>query len=66
VIAALLSTQTPAASDHSINHEPPAMDQRRQAMARFCGGSGTTEGLNAVALGVDTSQQPLLTTPQHA
>jgi hypothetical protein len=28
VIAALLSTQTPAASDHSINHEPPAMDQR--------------------------------------
>src|SRR5262249_50235814 len=24
VIAALLSTQTPAASDHSINHEPPA------------------------------------------
>jgi hypothetical protein len=35
VIAALLSTQTPAASDHSINHEPPAMDQRWQAMARF-------------------------------
>jgi hypothetical protein len=32
----------------------------------FGGGSGTTEGLNAVALGVDTSQQPLLTTPQHA
>jgi len=28
VIAALLSTQTPAASEHSINHEPPAMDQR--------------------------------------
>jgi hypothetical protein len=28
VIAALLSTQTPAASDHSINHEPLAMDQR--------------------------------------
>src|SRR5258708_2094280 len=27
-IAALLSTQTPAAGDHSINHEPPAMDQR--------------------------------------
>jgi hypothetical protein len=29
VIAALLSTQTPAASDHSINREPPAMDQRQ-------------------------------------
>jgi hypothetical protein len=27
-IAALLSTQTPAAGDHSINHEQPAMDQR--------------------------------------
>src|SRR5262245_57079106 len=24
VITALLSTQTPAASDHSLNHEPPA------------------------------------------
>jgi hypothetical protein len=26
VIAAPLSTQTPAAGDHSLNHEPPAMD----------------------------------------
>jgi hypothetical protein len=33
-IAALLSTQTPAASDHSINREPPAMDQT-SAFARI-------------------------------
>ena len=32
VIAALLSTQTPTASDHSINHKPSAMDQCWQAM----------------------------------
>jgi hypothetical protein len=37
-----------------------------QAMAGFSGGSGAAESLNAVALGAETSQQPLLTTPQHA
>src|SRR5262249_33207721 len=37
-----------------------------QAMAGFGGGSGTGESLNTAALGADTSQQPLLTTPQHA
>jgi hypothetical protein len=36
-----------------------------QAMAGFGGGSGAAHGLNAVALGSDISQQPLLTTPQH-
>jgi len=35
-----------------------------QAMAGFGGGSGAAESLNAGALGADTSQQPLLTTPQ--
>jgi hypothetical protein len=35
-------------------------------MAGFGGGSGAGEGLNTVALGTDTSQQTLLTTPQHA
>jgi len=34
-----------------------------QAMAGFSGGSGAAE---TVPLGADTSQQPLLTTPQHA
>ena len=37
-----------------------------QAMAGFSGGSGTGEGLNTVPIGADTSQQTLLTTPQHA
>jgi hypothetical protein len=35
-----------------------------QAMAGFGGGTGAAEGLNSV-LGADTSQQTLLTTPQH-
>jgi hypothetical protein len=37
-----------------------------QAMAGFGGGSGAAESLNTVLLGADTSQQTLLTTPQHA
>ena len=37
-----------------------------QAMAGFGGSSGAADGLNAAPLGADTSQQPLLTTPQHA
>ena len=37
-----------------------------QAMAGFGGGSGAAESLNTAPLGADTSQQPLLTTPQHA
>jgi glucose/arabinose dehydrogenase len=37
-----------------------------QAMAGFGGGSSAGEGLNTAPLAADTSQQPLLTTPQHA
>src|SRR5262249_48960241 len=37
-----------------------------QAMAGFGGGSGAAENLNTAPLGADISQQPLLTTPQHA
>jgi len=36
-----------------------------QAMAGFSDGSGTAGGLNAAALGADSSQQSFLTTPQH-
>ena len=36
-----------------------------QAMAGFGGTSGAAENLNAGALGADTSQQTLLTPPQH-
>jgi hypothetical protein len=35
-------------------------------MAGFGGSTGAVDGLNAVALGPDTSQQSFLTTPQHA
>ena len=38
--------------------------QLAQAMAGF--GGGGAESLNPTALGADTSQQALLTTPQHA
>jgi hypothetical protein len=37
-----------------------------QAMAGFGAGSGAADGLNSAPLGAETSQQPLLTTPQHA
>ena len=37
-----------------------------QAMAGFGGGSGAAETMNTAPLTVDTPQQPLLTTPQHA
>jgi hypothetical protein len=37
-----------------------------QAMAGFDGDSGAGESLNTTPLGTDTSQQSLLTTPQHA
>jgi hypothetical protein len=36
-----------------------------QAMASFDGGSGAGESLNTAPLGADTSQQSLLSTPQH-
>jgi hypothetical protein len=37
-----------------------------QAMAGFGSGDCAGECLNTVRLGADTSQQQLLTTPQHA
>jgi len=37
-----------------------------QAMAGFGGGSSAAESLNTAALSAEASQQPLLTTPQHA
>jgi probable HAF family extracellular repeat protein len=37
-----------------------------QAMAAFGGGSGAADGLNTGFVNADTSEQPFLTTPQHA
>ena len=36
-----------------------------QAMAGFGGSSGAADGVNTAPVGAETSQQPLLTTPQH-
>jgi hypothetical protein len=45
--------------------DDPSVGQLVQAMARFTGSSGTGESQNTAPLGADTSQQTLLTTPQH-
>ena len=37
-----------------------------QAMAGFGGGSGAADNFNSAAFSAETSQQPLLTTSQHA
>ena len=58
-IAADPPTASMGASDNSTA-------QLVQAMAGFGGGSGTGESLNTTPLSAETSQQPLLTTPQHA
>jgi hypothetical protein len=59
------AASTPTASTASMGGSSQ-VSQLVQAMAGFGGGSGAADGLNAVPLGADTSQQPLLTTPQHA
>jgi hypothetical protein len=50
--------------------DPPTDDssvgQLVQAMAGFDGGSGAADSLNTAPLGADTSQQTLLTIPQHS
>jgi hypothetical protein len=40
-------------------------DQLVQAMAGFDSGGSAADALNASFVNADTSQQPLLTTPQH-
>jgi hypothetical protein len=49
----------------SMGSSDSSTSQLVQAMAGF-GGSGAVESLNTAPLGTDTSQQTLLTTPQHA
>ena len=55
----------PTGSMGSPDDQPGSNAQLLQAMASFGGGSGAGESFNAVPLGADTSQQALLTTPQH-
>ena len=49
----------------SIGSSDASTSQLVQAMAGFGGGSDAGESLNTAPLGADTSQQSLLTTPQH-
>ena len=49
----------------SMGSSDGSTSQLVQAMAGF-GGSGAGESLNTAPLGAETSQQPLLATPQHA
>src|SRR5262245_51002816 len=60
------AARPPTGSIGGSDGQPGSTSQLVQAMAGFGGGSGTGESLNTAALGADTSQQPLLTTPQHA
>jgi hypothetical protein len=50
----------------SSGDQPGSNAQLVQAMASFSGSNGAADSFNAVPLGADTSQQTLLTTPQHA
>jgi hypothetical protein len=50
----------------SMGSSDGSTSQLVQAMAGFGGGSGAGESLNSAPLGADTSQQSLLTIPQHA
>jgi hypothetical protein len=57
------AASTPTGSMGSLDG---STSQLVQAMAGFGGGSGAAESLNTAPLSADTSQQTLLTTPQHA
>ena len=50
----------------SMGSSDGSTSQLVQAMAGFGGSNGAAESLNTAPLSADTSQQPLLTTPQHA
>jgi hypothetical protein len=56
----------PTSSMGSSGDQPGSNAQLVQAMASFGGSNGAADSFNAVPLGADTSQQTLLTTPQHA
>ena len=61
-----IAAASPVGSTAAANGQLGATGQLVQAMAGFGGGIDAGESLNTTALGTDTSQPPLLTTPQHA
>jgi hypothetical protein len=58
------AVDSPSASGASTD-DAAQVPQLVQAMAGFSSGSGAAENLNALALGADTAQEPVLTTVQH-
>jgi hypothetical protein len=59
------AADAPSGAAGSMN-SASQVGQLVQAMASFGAGSGAADGLNVADPGSDTSQQPLLTAPQHA
>jgi hypothetical protein len=60
------AANAPTASNAAMG-DSSQVAQLAQAMASFGGGgSGAADGLNVVSVAQDSSQQPLLTPPQHA
>jgi hypothetical protein len=59
-----IAADPPTASSGSIGDSSEDA-QLVQAMAGFGGGSGAADSLYSIPLGAETSQQPLLTTPQY-
>ena len=57
---------SPTGSPGSTDAPDSSNAQLVQAIAGFGGGSGAADGLNAGGVDADATQQPLLTTPQHA
>jgi hypothetical protein len=55
----------PTSSMGSSDGQPGTTSQLVQAMAGFGDGIGAAESLNTAPLSAETSQQTLLTTPQH-
>jgi hypothetical protein len=60
------AANSPAASSTSMGSSDNSTSQLVQAMAGFGSGSGAGDGSNAAPLSADTSQQTLLTIPQHS
>jgi hypothetical protein len=59
------AANAPTGSSASMGSSDTSTSQLVQAMAGLGGGSGAGDGSNA-GLNTDTSQQPFLTSPQHA
>jgi hypothetical protein len=65
LFAALQTVDTGPVTTGSMGSSDNSASQLVQAMAGFVGGSGAADTLNTAPLGADTSQQTLLTAPQH-